>query len=127
MMRSTELAWQRRRTVLNHDWLKNRFLTALDAAQNIFSGRIHGEVYLSHLIEDVLLDWASRRGEIEELVASFEMQMSPKVLFETEPLVNAEMDTRRRCGAVIHGLWLGRYPVADWVVSAKRAFANADS
>jgi hypothetical protein len=120
-------AWQRQRAALNHDWLKNRFLTTLDSATNVLRGRVRGEAYLSYLLADVLMDWDSRRQEIAELVRGFEDGMSPRLLLEAEPLVRADQETRRVCGAVVHQLWLTRYSVREMVKSALCALDQADS
>ena len=69
--------WQRRRSDFNHQWLKNRLLSALDAADHVIRGRIRGAAYLQELLDVDLPEWQERRGDLDALLEDFESEMSP--------------------------------------------------
>lgn len=111
--------WQRRRSDFNHQWLKNRFFSALDTADHVIRGLLHGNEYLHELMEEDLPEWLQRRMELDALLDDFIVQMSPRQLFNLLPLADLDPATKHLFSEFIHELWLVRYPVSAWVEEAK--------
>lgn len=121
-MRTTELPdWQRRRSEFNHQWLKNKLLSALDCAANVMRGKLKGGDYVGDVVENDIREWERRRVDLDRLLADFESEMSPQALFEILPLSHWEPELKATMGELLHCLWLSRYPVKDWVEDARKA------
>lgn len=121
------LAWQRRRTAFNHDWLKNQFVPALGSYQNLLDRQLEGPEFEKDLISQILAEWKEHRQEALSLLADFEEGMSPRRLFDQPPLSRCDEDTRLWLADVIHYLWLARDPVSEWVAQATACVSNADA
>lgn len=118
--------WQRRRSDFNHQWLKNRLLSALDTADHVIRGRVHGTGYLQELIEVDMPEWKERRDDLGALLRDFVVQMSPRQMFNFPPLANLEPTARELFSELMHELWLVRHPVAEWVEGAKTASSEVN-
>jgi hypothetical protein len=59
-----------------------------------------------------------------ELIDGFEREMSPRRLFEREPLSAYDERTVAILSDLAHQLWLVRHPVATWVDTARAAAAT---
>ncbi len=78
-------------------------------------------------VEVLELDrWAQRRSDIEVLLEMFEPRMSPRSLFDQPPLSRCDEQTKMWLGTLVHQMWLGRYPVREWVEAARDALYKAD-
>ncbi len=119
--------WQRRRSDFNHQWLKNRFLSALDAAAQVISGRIRAAACLQELVDVDLTEWQERLEDLNSLLADFEHEMSPQRLFDIPPLSECKSPGREVLADLMHDLWLSRYPIAEWIESAKRAASEVNT
>ena len=119
-------AWQKRRSAFNHDWLKNQYMNRLDG----FIERLKTEgadvSRIRRFITQDFPEWEVKRGIVCELIASFEREMSPRALFEQEPLNRCDAETKRWLGALVHALWRARYPVKGWVCEAEKALKSLD-
>lgn len=118
--------WQRRRSEFNHQWLKNRFLSALDATHNIVAGRIQGRDYLEEMVRLDLPEWPDRRAEIDQLLDAFTSDASPSSLFSSPPFSHWEEPTRQAICELTQALWLARNPLAEWTQEIRAAAAEAD-
>lgn len=118
--------WQRRRSDFNHQWLKNRFLSALDAADQVIRGRIRGADYLQELLEVDLPEWPERRGDLNALLEDFESDMSPRRLFDGPPLCECGSPARETLADLMHELWVARYPISGWLENARAAASKVD-
>lgn len=121
----TPATWQADRGELNHDWLKNRFLLALDE----WLGWLRGELVGEYDPDPVLAEWADHRGALAELLDGFEREMSPAALFEpaaATPLARCRPATRRWLQPLARSLWLARYPVRGWLVHGYVCLKAAD-
>ena len=110
--------WQIRRSHFNHQWLKNRYISALDSFANLLSGRFRGVGILEDFLSHDLPEWEARVPECGALLLDFEEQMSPRALFKSEPLSNWEPPLREAAGEWVHQLWLSRYPIHALVKNA---------
>src|SRR5689334_10589380 len=118
--------WQGQRSEFNHQWLKNRFLSALDTAANVISGRIRLPGFLEELIGRTLREWEVRRVELAALIDTCEDEMSPRVLFDSPPLCGGDPASRAALRAACHGLWLARSGVREHLRGVRRATAAVD-
>ena len=113
--------WQRDRSDFNHQWLKNRLLSALDAADNVIKGRVRSIGYLQELIDVDIPEWQERRKDLHTLLNDFESQMSPQQFILSSPLSDCEEPVKETLAELMHELWLVRYPVQEWLDNAKNA------
>ena len=120
------LPWQRRRIEFNHDWLKNRFLPAIAKSINLLDGELEDLEFEQKFVARDLAEWELSRSQILSLTADFEIQMSPRTLFEQVPLSCCDDDTREWLGQLVHDFWLSRYPVRQWIEHATECTRAAD-
>jgi hypothetical protein len=102
------MEWSRRRQRFNHDWLKNQFLTALAHLVSIARGQVEDPAFVKHFVDRVFPQWPCRRKDVLELAASFEIQMSPRVLFCSEPLASNPGMQEQWVADLIDALWRAR-------------------
>lgn len=127
MTEKRQKSWQQRRSDFNHQWLKNRFLSALDAAAQVIRGRIRAAACLQELVDVDLPEWQERREDLNALLAEFETEMSPRRLFDSPPLSECKSPAMEVLADFSHELWLARYPVAEWLEGARRAASEVDA
>ena len=120
-------AWQQRRSRLNHDWLKNRYLNALDGFLALLSSS-NGSAAdrLTEFVRHDLREWEKRSREAGDLIGAFVQEMSPRSVVGLPPLCLLPDETRNWLGASLHHLWLARYPVTNRIDAAARALDAAD-
>lgn len=118
MIRNQSPHWQRRRSQFNHDWLKNRFLPALTKWANILAGEVEDQAFERTFSEQILPEWESQREEAMAICEAFENEMSPRRLVDRPPLSRCDESTKQWLGALVHQLWLARYPVSGWIAQA---------
>ena len=103
--------WEMRRSKFNHDWLQNQFLNALCAFLTRLSRRNLEPAALEEFAAVDFLEWREHEPEAHWLIESFDEQTSPKLLFAVAPLNQCSPDTMSWLPALVHELWLARYPV----------------
>ncbi len=103
--------WQKRRSAFNHDWMKNQYLQALDDWINLLDDKQEDKELERTFISEKLPLWEENRGDIIWLYETFEVEMSPRVLFDEPFLVNADSNTKEWLGNLIHVIWLERYGI----------------
>lgn len=118
--------WQLRRCDFNHQWLKNQYLSALDCAANYLSGKLRGEGYLEDFFATDFRNWESKTGEGRRLIDDFEIDMSPRILFESKPLCDWDEAFFRAGSLAVHELWLSRNRVCSLTGHARDCFNAAD-
>ena len=118
--------WQNRRSAFNHDWLKNKYLNRLSAFIDRLKISNSDLSRLYRFLEDDFPEWKKQQSEIENLLKTFEVEMSPKSLFKKEPLNHCDNETNSWLGQLIHALWLARYPVKEWIYAGQNAFCNVN-
>jgi hypothetical protein len=106
--------WQQRRGKLNHDWLKNGYIPALEKFLHLLDDQLEDLEFEQSFIPSVLPAWETHYEEALHLTRDFESGMSPRNLLEQPPLSHFDDDTRRWLGDVVHELWLARHPVYLW-------------
>jgi hypothetical protein len=119
--------WQKRRSALNHDWLKNQYLPALAKCLNVMAGEIDDEGFLQSFFFSVLPVWETQQEEITRLLQSFENEMSPRVLLRRRQFAIFQSETKSWLGELVHQLWLSRYPVEQWVLNALSKVVHAQA
>ncbi len=128
MLEPIHSTWQKRRSEFNHQWLKNRVLSALDAAGNVVQGEVGGDEarLLCDVVSIDLREWPRRRAEAMRLLESIEDSMSPKVFFAYPPLDNWEAELRVPCEQLVHDVWLHRHSIRKLRDNAIQALNDAD-
>lgn len=117
--------WQTDRGQINHNWLQNGVLVALNHAVRIAAGGVRASSVRQSLTEDVAR-WYERRSEVPEFLDRFESEMSPQVFFDRIPLCRCSHDTKAWLIPLIHELWLGREKVREKIGTAKEAYETAE-
>lgn len=126
-MKTEQTNWQRRRSDFNHQWLKNRYLSALDAAEQVIRGRVKAAAYWQEFIEVDLREWQERRDDLRKLLEDFEKEMSPRRFFDSPPLADCDSPAEVVLADLVHQLWLVRYPVGDWIGNARTSSLKVDN
>jgi hypothetical protein len=119
--------WQVRRREFNHDWLKNRFIVALNSWLRLLDGAIEDSILENSFLAEVLPQWEARRSEASDLIREFEKEMSPRTLLAEPPLSRCDGQTKQWLGELIHGLWLVRVAAKELTASAESCVAAADA
>ena len=119
--------WQAKRTNLNHDWLKNVYLTALEKWVNVLDDRVDDPGFERDFLSERFSQWPERQQSAERLIVSFESDMSPKTLLDRPPLQRCRPETKVWLGSLIHALWLSRQEVAAMIRDAKEHMETADA
>jgi len=119
--------WQHRRSAFNHDWLKNRFLTAVASFMNILDDLVEDEETEERFVGEILPQWVDRAQEASGLVADFEPEMSPKVLFRQPPLSRCGPAAMSWLPDVVHLLWRRRIDADGLCAGARESLAAANA
>jgi len=119
--------WQRRRSVLNHDWLKNGYMKGVDA----FVSRLGRQSPVQLRIQEFLISdfpvWRRRQPKLQALLADAVDALSPRSLFDLPPLSLCGPETLAWLPNLAHSLWLARYPIKEQVENSQRALKRADA
>lgn len=118
--------WLRLRSSLNHDWLKNDYLKNLDSLIVRLQTTKAVDAELGKEMRAYLCAWESRHSEMEKLLSTAEDRLSPRSLFDKEPLIHCLPEHRRWLEPLIHNLWLFHYGVSEKVAEARGLFSEAD-
>lgn len=116
--------WQIDRGQLNHNWLQNGVIVALNHAVGVATGTVLPRNVRQTLAEDINR-WQERQQEFPSFLARFEDEMSPKVYFDQEPLSNCTEEVRSWLLPVTHDLWLQREKVKEKINTAMSAYETA--
>lgn len=117
--------WQADRGQLNHHWLQNSVLVALNHALGIVSGAVRSTHPARALAED-LLRWQDRRGDVVSLLERFETEMTPALLLGRAPLSRCSEETKSWLRPLVHELWLRREAIDKRIAAAMRAWRECD-
>jgi hypothetical protein len=119
--------WQRRRAALNHDWLKNDYLTAVDAFLARLEQRNPDLERLEEFLSVDLPGWGRQRQDFESLLDDAEESLSPQRLFDDPPLSNAAPETLTWLPGLTHVLWLARHPIKQRLAEAHAALQKVEA
>ncbi len=119
-------SWQKRRSEFNHDWMKNKYIQALRDWRRLLNDEQEDEDLEKKFVSNVLPQWESYSDEAFALPKNFEIEMSPRVLFNEPLLSHCDDDTKNWLGEVMHNLWLVRYAVKQLIDDATTKAENAE-
>lgn len=120
------IAWQNARSRLNHDWLRNRYITALGTRYNIAVGLVDDPAFEQYFQTVLLPEWGGIKHEISSLIKSAESILTPSILFERTPLNRCSSETRSWLRPLLHQLWCVRTGIQSWCSMGLAALADAD-
>lgn len=118
--------WQRLRSSLNHDWLKNEYLKNLDGLIVRMQTSRSIDVVLGNELSSYLSAWKRRHPEMEKLLSTAEDRLSPRTLFEKEPLLHCSPEHKAWLSPLVHGLWLSRYDIRERVGEGLEILSEVD-
>ncbi len=108
------LSWQKQRSSINHDWLKNQYIPALAKFINLLEGRVEDKIFEDKFTSSILPEWTIKYSELIVLPIDFEKDMSPKTIIKRVFLIFNSDDLKTQYEWVeelIHRLWKYRYNV----------------
>lgn len=116
--------WQPRRAVLNHDWLRNRFILGIGRVARVIEGEVI-DVTLDRRRTLALLDeWPERHAECMWLCDHVEQYMGPEDLFHRPPLSGLDPASSAWLRPLSVLLWKVRWRI-DRRIACVRAYAAA--
>ena len=118
--------WQRLRSRLNHDWLKNVYLKRLDSIISQIESRDSSNENLIPQIDDALCQWRKHHEELDRLLLMAENRLSPRTFFEIEPLSQISPEHKAWLEPFTHGLWLFRSKIKEKIDNAQIILGEAD-
>jgi len=116
--------WARRRATFNHDRLKNGVCLSLVAVVRSLRGDTSDPVAENEFLRTVLPSWPGLLAEAKQLVATFEEEMSPAVLFNRLPLSRCDPHTRAWLLPLVNLNWRTRICYDDLIEEALGAVAD---
>ena len=125
MMAGAAAKWQLRRGRLNHQWLKNRVLPALDGTVQVLKGKVTTGTDPRTDLAEQLEDWSLRHSAFSRLLDDFPVEMSPARLVDSDLLPGLSPPVRDALPAVLDGLWRARLPIDQWLADAGDALEAA--
>jgi hypothetical protein len=93
-------------------------MPALGKWLNVLDERVEDPQFAGEFLMSVFPEWEVHCGELLQLATGFPEEMSPRIYCDCEPLCRCDADTRAWLGALMHKLWLSRYPVQLWMEAA---------
>jgi len=117
--------WSFRKAALNHDWLRNVLLVLLGAVRNVSKGNVMDSTVVGRLRKE-MDQWGVHRIRAAELIDSFEIEMSPVVLFSQPPLSNCDSKIIELLPNIVHANWLHRFPVHEWLAASRECLEQTD-
>ena len=112
--------WQKRRSEFNHDWLKNRYLNNLDGFIANLEMKKPDETRLMIFLDEDLDQWKAKDEEARRLMDSFEKEMSPVVLFESDILKRMDPGSQEWLKPLLHHLWLNNHDIKNKISNCEQ-------
>ena len=117
--------WQTDRGQLNHKWLQNGVLVALNHALGVTVGTVRPMDVRQTLFEDIMR-WQERHQKLPDLLHRFENEMSPRVFFDHIPLSRCDDEIKSWLIPLTHDLWLRQEKVKEKIDAALLAYKAAE-
>ena len=118
------MEWTSARGRFCHDWVRNRVLVALRAAERLWSASGSAESLRSSL--SVLTEWEEMRLEALELVDTFGSEMSPDRLFDRPPLCFMDRESLAWVRGCLRQRWDQDERLISWLAAANQAVQRVD-
>jgi hypothetical protein len=119
-------SWNARRARLNHDWLRVKFLTFLQAwRRELDQGGELGQ--LSEQIRLQLAEWTQRRDGLEDLLASAEDALSPANSEDDMLPTMLSPEERNRIRAATHAEWIQQSGIQERLRFARDSATEIDA
>jgi hypothetical protein len=118
--------WQRRRAELNHDRLKNDSLVYFGGLLNNLKDNSIPVESASEEVEAHLDDLGKTVASLRNLIAEFEVEMSPRILFCRAPLAGCSADTMAWLPDLCHKLWRRQNGIEDLTVKSLEKAAQLE-
>jgi hypothetical protein len=118
--------WEISRAILNHDWLKNRFVLRTNALVARLQDASESHQPVQEYLDEVLPQWPAKRDELADLLARFEPEMSPRRIVERWLTRIEPSECYIWLAEAVHLLWLRRCGAAEMKVDAEGALARVE-
>lgn len=120
-------SWQKRRSVFNHDWLKNQYLPALAKLLNLIDSEVEDPEFARVFVRLILPQWEPRSEEVLSIIRDYERFMSPMLLIDSSRLSGCDAYTKRWLRNFVHSLWLKKNSITDIMNSAAARVEQVDT
>ncbi len=120
-------AWRSRKTRLNHRVLHNQFILSLRAVQSKLEIAPLSAEREDELLGEILPRWHSIRHEIDALMATMDVTMSPTLFFHVPPLDALPSDSHGWLQEVAVALWRSRNGTGDLIEGTSLQLSNVDT
>ena len=121
------LAWQKKRSDLNHDWLQNKFMVILDDwIASIQKDRTH--IWSQDLFsEEICSQWENSEDQFFQLLEDYAKCMSSRMIIENPNCIKyMKPYWREFLVDFMHSLWMFRCDVETRKGEVYKAFVNAN-
>ena len=120
----TAIRWDKCRATLSHDLLKNELGPAISKLLKILTGKVHDPDFIPFFGDYVSGQLSSIEREVNWLIENAIDSLSPKKLFECQPLINLDEDTKEWLPQIIHNLWVSRVDLITTLATASNMFRD---
>ena len=109
--------WAKRQHDFNHSWL-DKYIIKIGFWVSLLDEKNEDAEMLDTFVVSIFPLLEEHIEEVESLIQEFELEMSPRTLFNSPPLSNCDSETVEWLGDLVHNLWLERYSVKDLINNA---------
>lgn len=112
------LLWERERSRLSHDTLKNEMIPMVSKAIHVMEGKVRDKTFESALPLQIL-DLGSQMCQgVSSILKSVSIRLSPARYLEMDPLVQMDEDTKQWLADVVDAAWKDSIPIDRLVEEA---------
>lgn len=115
----TILLWERERSRLSHDTLKNEMIPMVSKAIHIMEGKVRDETFQSALPLQIRDLGSHMCHGVSSILKSVSVRLSPARYFEMDPLVQMDEDSKQWLADVVDAAWKDSIPIDRLVGDAR--------
>ena len=116
--------WKKKRSQFNHDWLKNIYIPNVATYINILDNKIEDDDFVENFLTNIFKGFELHIHDAVSLIDEFIDEMSPRVLFNEQPLIRLDEDVREIFSDIIHKLWCDKYFVYKRIYQIRKLINN---
>jgi hypothetical protein len=102
--------WVAKRSELNHNWLSNEYLDKLQALKAYLEAALNNDkekysIEIERIYTDHFLQWGQKKDEFLALINNMESALSPRRLFDNDPLKKISVSNKKWLESLVHFVW----------------------
>ncbi len=118
--------WEARRVAFNHDWLKTKYMSSIEALMTDIEYDCVKPDDFDTFCREEFPQWDTQRLSVNALLDTFETDMSPQRVFDEAPLNACPEELKAAWGEVVHVLWQHRYGIPARLDAGRKAVRALD-